>query len=66
MGLWVEQLASAPDAHPLEVSGVGPSPLICVLAIRLQVCARAAYPAFTVQGMMGEGHQRLQLLRRVL
>ena len=23
-GLWVEQLASAPDAHPPEVSGVGP------------------------------------------
>ena len=24
LGLWVEQLASAPDAHPPEVSGVGP------------------------------------------
>ena len=23
LGLWVEQLASAPDAHPPEVSGVG-------------------------------------------
>ena len=24
LGLWVEQLASAPSAHPPEVSGVGP------------------------------------------
>ena len=24
LGLWVEQLASAPDAHPPEVSCVGP------------------------------------------
>ena len=24
LGLWVEQRASAPDAHPPEVSGVGP------------------------------------------
>ena len=24
LGLWVEQLASAPAAHPPEVSGVGP------------------------------------------
>ena len=23
LGLWVEQLASAPDSHPPEVSGVG-------------------------------------------
>ena len=44
LGLWVEQLASAPDAHPPEVSGVGarlgfhvwaPSSLICVHATGL-------------------------------
>ena len=46
LGLWVEQLASAPDAHPPEVSGVGappgfqvwaPNPLICMRATGLQV-----------------------------
>ena len=46
LGLWVEQLASAPDALPPEVSGVGaqlgfhawaPSWLICVRATGLQV-----------------------------
>ena len=75
LGLWVGQLASAPDAHPPEVSGVGgqlgfqvwaPSPLICVRATGLQVSAWAAYPAFTVQGLRGEGRQRPQLLQRVL
>ena len=73
--LWVEQLASAPDAYPPEVSGAGaplgfqvlaPSPLICVHATGLQVSAGAAYPAFTVQGWNGVGCQRLQLLPRVL
>ena len=57
LGLWVEQLASPPDAHPPEVSGVGappgfhvwpPSPLICVRATGLQMSAGAAYPEFTV------------------
>ena len=75
LGLWVGQLASAPDAHPPEVSGVGapagfqvwaPSPLICVRATGLQVSARAAYPAFTIQGLRREGRQRLGLLWRVL
>ena len=75
LGLWVEQLASAPGAHPPEVLGVGaplgfhvwaPSSLICVCATGLQVSAGAAYPAFTVQGQRGEGCQRPQLLRRVL
>ena len=75
LGLWVEQLASAPDAHPPEVSGAGappgfqvlaPSPLICVHATGLQVSARAAYPPFTVQGQRGEGRQRPWLQRRVL
>ena len=64
LGLWVEQLASAPDALPLEVSGMGappgfhawaPSSLICVRATGLQVSARAVYPAFAVQGQSGEG-----------
>ena len=71
LGLWVEQLASAPDALPPEVSGVGappgfqvwaPSPLIWVRATGLQVSAWAAYPAFTVQGRSGEGRQRPWLL----
>ena len=75
LGLWMEQLASAPDAYPPEVSGAGappgfqvlaPSPLICVHATGLQVSARAAYPAFTVRGQSGEGRQRPRLLPRVL
>ena len=32
----------------------------------LQVCAGAAYPAFTVQGLMGWGCKRTQLLWRIL
>ena len=75
LGLWVGQLASAPSAHPPKVSGVGsqlgfqlwaPSLLIWVCTTRLQVGAGAASPAFTVQGLTGEGHKRPQLLRRVL
>ena len=75
LGLWVGQLASAPDAHPPEVSGVGgqlgfqvwaPSPLICVHATRLQVRPGAVHCTFTVQGLRWEGRQRLWLLWRVL
>ena len=75
LGLWVEQLASAPDALPPEVSGVGapsgfhvwaPISLICVCATGLQVSAGAAYPAFAVQGRRGEGRQGPGLLPRVL
>ena len=53
LSLWVEQLASAPDALPPEVSGVGappgfpvwaPSLLICVHATRLQVRPGAVHP----------------------
>ena len=75
LGLWVEQLASAPDALPPEVSGVGaplgyhvwaPSSLICVHATKPQVSAWAAYPALTVQGQRGEGCQGPPLLPRVL
>ena len=49
------------------VSGVGsqlgfqlwaPSPLIWVCATGLQVSTGTAYPAFTVQGLRGEGCQR--------
>ena len=74
LGLWVEQLASAPDALPPEVSGVGappgfqvwaPSSLICVRATGLQVSAGAAYPSLA-QGRRGEGRQGPQLLPRVL
>ena len=42
-----------------------PSPLIWVRA-GLQVSAGAAFPAFTVQGLRGEGCQSPRLLRRVL
>ena len=61
--------------YPARVSGAGgqlgfqvwaPCPLIWVHATGLQVSARAAYPAFTVQGQRGEGHQRPRLLPRVL
>ena len=75
LGLWVEQLASAPDALPPEVSGVGtplgfhvwaPSSLICVRATGPLVSAGAVYPEFAVQGRRGEGHQGPRLLPRVL
>ena len=75
LGLWVEQLASAPDALPPEVSGVGappgfhmgaPSLLISMRATGPQVSAGAAYPALTVQGRRGEGRQGPRLLPRVL
>ena len=73
--LWVGQLASAPVAHPPEVSGVGalpgfqvwaPTLLIWVQATQLQVSAGVAYHEFTVQGLRGEGRQRPRLLWRVL
>ena len=75
LGLWVEQLASAPDALPPEVSGVGvppgfhvwaPSSLIWVRATGPPVRAGAAYPVLAVQGWSGEGRQGPQLLARVL
>ena len=75
LGLCVRQLASAPGAHPPEVSGVGGQPgfqvwvsssLIWVLATRLQVSAGAAYPELTVEGLRWEGCHRWWLLWRVL
>ena len=66
LGLWVEQLASAPDAHPPEVSGVGAQ------SANLGACTGSSgeswgcYPPFTFQGLSGEGLQRLRLLQRVL
>ena len=66
-GLWVEQLASAPDALPPEVSGVGappgfhvwaPSSLICVHATRPQVSAGAPgllIPCWQSRGGGGRG-----------
>ena len=75
LGLCMGQLTSAPGVHPPEFSGVGallrfqvwaPSPLIYVRATGLQMSAGAAYPAFTVQGQRGEGHQRPGLPPRVL
>ena len=61
--------------RPARVSVVGsqpgfqvwaPTPLIWVHATGLQVSAGAAYPAFTIQGLRGEEHQRPWLLRGVL
>ena len=61
--------------RPAGVSGLGgqlrfqlwaPSVLIWVQATGLQLSARAAYPAFTVQGLRGEGRQRPRLLPRLL
>ena len=75
LGLCMGQVASAPGAHPPEVSGVGgqlgfqvwaPSPLIWVSATGLPMSAGATYPVFTVQELRGEGRQRLGLLWRVL
>ena len=75
LGPWVEQLASAPDALPPEVSGVGappgfhvwaPSSLICVRAAGPQVSTGAAYHGLAVQGRRGEGRQGPRLLPRVL
>ena len=75
LGLWVEQLASAPDALPSEVSGVGappgfhawaPSSLICARATGPQVSAGVVYPVLAVQGRRGEGRQGPRLLPRVL
>ena len=75
LGLCGGQLASAPGVDPPKVSGVGallgfqlwaPSLLIWVQATGFQVSAAAAYPAFTVQGLRGEGRQRPRLLWRVL
>ena len=43
-----------------------PSLVIWVHITGLQVSSGVAYPSFTVQGLRGEGCQRLGLLRRVL
>ena len=74
LGLWVEQLASAPDALPPEVSGVGAPPGFHVWAPSSLICVRnqgsrerwAAYPALALQGWRGEGRQGPWLLPRVL
>ena len=72
-GLWVRQLVSAPGAHPPKVSGVGalqgfqvwaPSPLIWVPVSRALGEHWGCFSAFTVQGLRGEGRQRLRLLPR--
>ena len=69
LGLWVEQLASAPDAHPPEVSCVGPQ--FANLRARNPASGErwgsgAAYPLLAVQGRRGEGRQGPGLLLRVL
>ena len=64
LGLWVGQLASAPGAHPPEVSGVGallgfqlwaPSLLIWVCASRASGERWGCFSTFTVQGLRVEG-----------
>ena len=62
LGLWVEQLTSAPDAlggfrcgSPSGVSGVCPQFANLRGATGPQVSARAAYLALAVQGRRGEG-----------
>ena len=76
LGLWVEQLASAPDAlggfrcgRPSGVSCMGPQ----FANLRAHNWASgerrgsgAAYPALAVQGRRGEGRQGPRLLPRVL
>ena len=44
LGLWVEQPASAPDALPPEVSGVGAPPGFHVWAPSLLICVRTTGP----------------------
>ena len=73
LGLWVEQITSAPDAlggfrcwRPSGVSCVCPQFVNRVGATGPQVSARAAYLALTVQGRRGEGRQGPWLLPRVL
>ena len=65
--LWMGPLASAPCAHPPGVSCVGPHS--ANLGARIGASgesAGAASPKFTIQGLRGEGRQRLLLLCRVL
>ena len=64
LGLWVEQLTSAPDVlggfrcgRPSGVSCMCPQFANRVCATRPQVSARAAYLALAVQGRRGEGRQ---------
>ena len=66
LGLWVEQLTSAPDALPPEVSCVGPQFANLHARNRASGECREAYPAFTVQGRREEGRQEPRLLPRVL
>ena len=69
LGLWVEQLTSAPDAlrgfrcgRPSGVSCVCPQFANCVRATGPQVSARAAYLVLAVQGRRGEGRPGRGLL----
>ena len=57
LGLWVEQLACAPDALPPEVSGVGAPPGFHVWAPSSLICVRATGP------QVSAGAPRLLILR---
>ena len=61
-GLWVEQLSSAPDALPPEVSGVGAQ----FANLRAGNRASGERQGLDVQGQRGEGRQGPRLLPRVL
>ena len=58
LGLWVEQLASAPDALPPEVSGVGAPLGFHVWALSSLICMRTTGPQVSARA--------LWLLQRVL
>ena len=58
LALWVEQLASAPDALPPEVSGVGPQFANLHAGNPASGERRgSAYPVLSVRGRRGEGRQ---------
>ena len=67
LGLWVEQLASAPDALPPEVSGVGAQFANLRARNRASGERRGCLSgALAVQGLRGEGRQGPRLLPRIL
>ena len=66
LGLCGGQLASAPGAHPPEVSGVGPQSTNLGAHNQASGESWGCLARFTVQGLRGEGCQRPGLLWRVL
>ena len=56
LGLWVGQLASAPGAHPPEVSGVGALPGFQVWAPSLLIWVRASQASGECWGYLSRVH----------